>query len=75
LRETAIYTTIPEEERLDKTVRIINALLDRQISIYFIDEDKTGIEKAKIFSYFEENGLSANYSFGGNVYEIQKQIN
>ena len=75
LRETAIYTTIPEEERLDKTVWVINALLDRKISIYFIDEDKTGIEKAKIFSYFEENGLSANYSFGGNVYEIQKQIN
>ena len=72
VRQTAIYVAIPKEQRLNKTVSLIKALLADSIPVYIVDEkDEWAISLENDRLYFIENGLDIKYAFG-NIYKIEK---
>jgi len=77
-RNTAIYTSFPEEDGIEMTSSLIKRLVLDNIPVYFIDEDwATNYIKYPHDKYFEniaEKGLTIN-SVSPSIYKITKLEN
>jgi hypothetical protein len=70
VRQTAIYVSIPKEERLNKTIYLMKELLDDGYSVYLVDErDDYAISPVLSKDIFEKNGLKTERAFS-NFYRI-----
>jgi len=70
VRQTAIYVSIPKEERLNKTIYLMKELLKDGYPVYIVDErDDYAISPVLSKDIFEKNGLKTEKAFS-NFYRI-----
>jgi len=76
-RTTAIYTSFPENERINKTTSIILNLTEDNVPTYFLNEDwgighYTKFKSEEYFNVFKENGLVVK-RITRSIFKIEKQ--